>query len=54
MEAGMFVEEKAFLFRVNLEASFPEDYDGDGPQPPVQIYRGAPAQWDRWVGGFGN
>lgn len=25
----MFVEEKAFLFRVNLEASFPEDYDGD-------------------------
>jgi len=25
----MFQEEKTFRFRFNLEASFPEDYDGD-------------------------
>lgn len=31
-----------------------EDADGDGPQPPVLVYRGDPMLWDGWVGGFGS
>jgi len=30
MRAGMYQEEKTFVLRFSLEASFPDDYDGDG------------------------